>query len=199
MSAYYKYFKYVGKEPPYLPLVNWNKAVNLPSSTTMFPLVEQDGSLQDRCDAASYPAAVKNKVVLVISDFNCCSSHTHRGITLAAGAIGMLIQSLPYGFTGLMGTADFSMASIGYMDTEDLKAKYKKDPANRFSWPLGKKNFKVKGGSIPSSFSSWGLNGELCIKHDISAPGGNIYSTFPVYMGSYAIQPGTLMAALYTT
>lgn len=198
VSAYYKYFKYASKEHPYLPSANWNKAINLPSSTTVFPLVQQDGSLQDGCDAASYPAAVKGKVVLVIGDFNRCSSSTRGGIALAAGAVGMLVQSLPYGFAGLTGTVDFPMASIGYMDAEDLKAEYKKHPANRFSWPSGEKNFKVEGGGIPSSFSSWGLDGELRIKPDISAPGGNIYSTFPVHMGSYAIRPGTSMAAPYT-
>ncbi|KAI7893941.1 peptidase S8/S53 domain-containing protein, partial [Mucor mucedo] len=40
-------------------------------------------------------------------------------------------------------------------------------------------------GSI-SSFSSWGLGPDLSLKPDISAPGGQIYSTYPVDLGRYA-------------
>ncbi|KAI9475803.1 MAG: peptidase S8/S53 domain-containing protein [Benjaminiella poitrasii] len=51
-------------------------------------------------------------------------------------------------------------------------------------------------GSI-SSFSSWGLGPDLSIKPDISAPGGQIYSTYPVALGSYATLSGTSMASPY--
>ncbi|KAG0022228.1 hypothetical protein BGZ82_011075 [Podila clonocystis] len=56
------------------------KAINLPSSATVFPLLQQDGSLQDGCDAASCLAAVKGKGVLVSGDFNRCSSNTCGGM-----------------------------------------------------------------------------------------------------------------------
>lgn len=74
----------------------------------------------------------------------------------------MLIQLLPYGFVGLTGTA-FPMASIRYMDAEDLKAGFKKNPADKFSWPTGEKSLKIEGGGIPSSFSSFGLDSEIHI------------------------------------
>lgn len=51
--------------------------------------------------------------------------------------------------------AGFPMALIGYMDAEDVKAGFKKNPANKFGWPSGEKNLKVEGGDIPSSSSSW--------------------------------------------
>ncbi|KAF9389591.1 hypothetical protein CPC16_005710 [Podila verticillata] len=124
------YFKYADKVHPYLPFARWNKAVNLPSSA-IFPLLEADGSLKDGCDA-SYPTVVRGKIALVLGDFNSCS-----------WCRWMLIQSLPYGFVGLTGTA-FPMVSIS----------------------------------------------EVRIKPDISAPGGNVYSTFPVNMGRYAIESG---------
>ncbi|KAF9333772.1 hypothetical protein BG006_003181 [Podila minutissima] len=45
-----------------------------------------------------------------------------------------------------------------------------------------------------SPFSSWGLGPELEVKPDIAAPGGYIYSTVPVAMGSFSTMSGTSMA-----
>ncbi|KAG0343284.1 hypothetical protein BG000_000003 [Podila horticola] len=45
-----------------------------------------------------------------------------------------------------------------------------------------------------SLFSSYGLGPELELKPDIAAPGGYIYSTVPVAMGSYSTMSGTSMA-----
>lgn len=50
------------------------------------------------------------------------------------------------------------------------------------------------GGQI-SSFSSRGLTPDLALKPEITAPGGNIYSTIP---SGYGIKSGTSMAAPYT-
>lgn len=50
------------------------------------------------------------------------------------------------------------------------------------------------GGKI-SSFSSWGLAPDLSLKPDLGAPGGNIYSTYPLEQGGHAILSGTSMAS----
>ncbi|HLN65206.1 MAG TPA: S8 family serine peptidase, partial [Symbiobacteriaceae bacterium] len=47
-----------------------------------------------------------------------------------------------------------------------------------------------QGGQI-SSFSSWGPSPTLELKPDLGAPGGMIYSTYPVALGSYATLSGT--------
>jgi len=44
-------------------------------------------------------------------------------------------------------------------------------------------------------FSSWGPPPDLSFKPDITAPGGAIWSTIPIAMGSYANYSGTSMAA----
>src|SRR4051812_13502315 len=46
-----------------------------------------------------------------------------------------------------------------------------------------------------SSFSSFGLTAELGFKPDIAAPGGSIYSTFPLELGGYASLSGSSMAS----
>ncbi|HWI50940.1 MAG TPA: S8 family serine peptidase [Symbiobacteriaceae bacterium] len=46
-----------------------------------------------------------------------------------------------------------------------------------------------------SSFSSWGPSPDLDLKPDLGAPGGSIYSTFPMAFGGYATLSGTSMAS----
>jgi subtilisin family serine protease len=46
-----------------------------------------------------------------------------------------------------------------------------------------------------SSFSSWGLTHDLALKPDLAAPGGSIYSTYPLELGGYATLSGTSMAS----
>ncbi|KAI9598607.1 peptidase S8/S53 domain-containing protein [Syncephalis fuscata] len=52
------------------------------------------------------------------------------------------------------------------------------------------------GGHI-ADFSSWGPGPRSEIKPDIGAPGGLIYSTYPLAKGSYATESGTSMATPY--
>ena len=51
----------------------------------------------------------------------------------------------------------------------------------------------VSGGYEPSNFSSWGVPGNLDLKPEIAAPGGNIWSTLTD--GTYGTMSGTSMAA----
>lgn len=46
-----------------------------------------------------------------------------------------------------------------------------------------------------SSFSSYGLTAELELKPDLGAPGGNIYSAYPLEKGGYASLGGTSMSS----
>ena len=57
------------------------------------------------------------------------------------------------------------------------------------------KRFDNPTGGYQSDFSSWGLAADLTLKPDVSAPGGSIYSTYPLEGGGYASMGGTSMAA----
>ncbi|KAJ2782703.1 hypothetical protein H4R18_002129 [Coemansia javaensis] len=52
------------------------------------------------------------------------------------------------------------------------------------------------GGQI-SHFSSWGPDPELQLSPAVGAPGGNIFSTFPLALGGYTSLSGTSMASPY--
>ncbi|PTB75520.1 subtilisin-like protein [Trichoderma longibrachiatum ATCC 18648] len=53
------------------------------------------------------------------------------------------------------------------------------------------------GGAL-SGFTTWGPTWELDVKPQISSPGGNILSTYPVALGGYATLSGTSMACPLT-
>jgi len=55
--------------------------------------------------------------------------------------------------------------------------------------------FPNPSAGLIASFSSYGLAPDLSLKPDIGAPGGNIYSTYPIEKGSYANMGGTSMAS----
>ncbi|KAF3074697.1 Minor extracellular protease vpr [Trichoderma lentiforme] len=56
---------------------------------------------------------------------------------------------------------------------------------------------KATGGAL-STYTSWGPTWEVDVKPQISSPGGNILSTYPVALGGYATLSGTSMACPLT-
>ncbi|EJD44570.1 subtilisin-like protein [Auricularia subglabra TFB-10046 SS5] len=52
-------------------------------------------------------------------------------------------------------------------------------------------------GGLVSFFSSYGPSNELLFKPAVAAPGGNITSTWPVDLGSFAVDSGTSMSCPY--
>jgi len=53
----------------------------------------------------------------------------------------------------------------------------------------------LASGGLISGFSSFGLAPDLSIKPNIGAPGGSIFSTFPLELGQYATLSGTSMSS----
>ncbi|KAL0097856.1 peptidase S8/S53 domain-containing protein [Phycomyces blakesleeanus] len=73
------------------------------------------------------------------------------------------------------------------------------NPGYTTDFPKGNIVIPVKRANTISPFSSWGLGPDLSIKPDISAPGGDIFSTYPLTMGGYTTMSGTSMACPYAS
>ncbi|KAF9581252.1 hypothetical protein BGW38_001794 [Lunasporangiospora selenospora] len=194
----YFYLSYAGKEYPYAFSSSWGKDINLPASATIVPVLDKDGTLSDGCLPESYAGTnVTGKVVLVLGDTTRCKSGGRGAAGKAAGAAGMIVQSVPFGLNNLGGNPDFPMAAIENEAGNQILAAARKNPASQIKWSTKKKSFRLEGGGTPSDFSSWGFDGELRLKPDVAGPGGNILSTYPVKLGSYAIESGTSMSSPY--
>lgn len=84
--------------------------------------------------------------------------------------------------------------SISQEDGNTLLAEIKQGPVH-VTWSDKMYQFPNTLAGHISDFSSWGPSPDLAVKPDVTAPGGNIYSTFPVNQGSYATLSGTSMAS----
>jgi subtilisin family serine protease len=63
------------------------------------------------------------------------------------------------------------------------------------TWTAQTVSTPVATAGLISSFSSYGLSPDLSLKPDIGAPGGNIWSSYPLEKGGYANLSGTSMAS----
>jgi lactocepin len=117
----------------------------------------------------------------------------------AAGAVGAIIANNTTG-TISMNTDGSTLTSVSITRADGLTLKAK--AAAPIGDGTGLLKFLGHQASTPnlavdtiSSFSSWGATPNLTFKPEVTAPGGNIWSTVPVAQGSYANLSGTSMAA----
>ncbi|KAJ9055420.1 hypothetical protein DSO57_1004279 [Entomophthora muscae] len=161
------------------------------------PAIQLDEPEMLGCDTP-YPSAVRDKVVIVRRGL--CSFEVKGILAQEAGAIAMIvINSYPGTFTPLLdrGTnVTIPIVGISNQVGNLLVTHISKQPSKEVMLTTPTYFVNPNGGRI-SSFSSWGPGPELEIKPDLGAPGGMIFSTFPVPLGMYATLSGTSMATPY--
>ena len=115
------------------------------------------------------------------------------------GAVGVVIMNNTTG-TISMATDGSTLTSVSITQADGLTLKAK--AAAPVGDGTGRLEFIGHYASTPnpaantiSTFSSWGATPNLTFKPEVTAPGGNIWSTVPVAQGSYANLSGTSMAA----
>ncbi|RUS22892.1 peptidase S8/S53 domain-containing protein [Endogone sp. FLAS-F59071] len=118
-----------------------------------------------------------------------------------AGAIGVLIyNNVPGIFAPTFKNNTITIQTAGISDADGAKLfadiqKNGKDYNVLLTFTQEQVEFDNPTAGTISDFSSWGLSVELDIKPDISAPGGQIFSTFPLALGGYATLSGTSMSS----
>jgi minor extracellular serine protease Vpr len=115
---------------------------------------------------------------------------------IAAGAEAVLISNNAAGvFSGTLGAplADpRPVVGISQADGNFIRAQA---APVMIEWTDQQGSFPNPTGGLISGFSSYGLAADLSLKPNIGAPGGNIYSTYPLERGGYATLSGTSMSA----
>ncbi|KAG0338555.1 hypothetical protein BG004_007173 [Podila humilis] len=154
---------------------------------------------QDAC--APVQKDLKNKIALVRR--GDCTFKIKIENVARAGAVGVIfMDNVPSaGFSADTEGASIKVRTITLNDGEFLlktiaKQKKEKEGIQLHAGNGPKKVYNPNFGFL-SLFSSMGPDSELNSKPDIAAPGGQIWSTFPVKLGSYASLSGTSMATPY--
>ncbi|KAG0345275.1 hypothetical protein BGZ54_005607, partial [Gamsiella multidivaricata] len=168
--VWFYYLTYGGKKFPYNFSDAYGKTINLPASATIVPLLS-NGTLSDGCDQSLYNGVdVKGKTVLVLGDVTRCKSGGRGALAVNNGAAGMIIQSSDAGIDSLGGVPNLPMASIEFDAGVQLLATWKANPKSVVTWSNVQGPFSIDNSGAPSSFSSFGLDGDLRSKPDIAAP-----------------------------
>jgi minor extracellular serine protease Vpr len=176
----------------------------LPAKGLTLPIVKKPGSTtattNDGCTASGGFAAgsLTGKAVLIRR--GSCTFYEKASNAQKAGASAVILYNNVAGYISptVAGDPAITIPVVSISDT---------DGARIDSLIAGGTSVTFDGGQIAvanptanasSSFSSFGMSAELELKPDIGAPGGNIYSTYPLDQedgSGYAVLSGTSMAA----
>lgn len=151
----------------------------------------------DACNAvAPAPGSLTGQVVLIRR--GTCSFYEKANNAQNAGAAGVVLYNNTAGFVSptVAGATPINIPVV--MVTSSAGALIDSRISSGgvdMTWGTQTTSTPDSNGGLISSFSSYGLSPDLALKPDIGAPGGNIYSTFPLELGGYASLSGTSMAS----
>ena len=140
------------------------------------------------------PGSLVGKVALVARGTYSFAVKATNAI--AAGAVAVVIyNNAPGLFNGTLGgPLPDPKPVVGISQADGLFIRSQAAPI-MMTWTDQMALFPSPTAGLISSFSSYGLSPDLALKPDIGAPGGNIYSTYPLEKGGYTTMGGTSMAA----
>jgi len=180
---------------PYLT-VNGRKVGYITMSFSVAPPTSGSEEVADAglaCTALP-PSSLAGKVALAAR--GTCSFAIKATNASNAGAIAVLISNNAPGlFSGTLGGPLPGVGPVVGISLEDGNYIRAQTPPIGMTWTDQKDSFPNPTGGLISSFSSYGLSPDLALKPDIGAPGGSIYSTYPLEQGGYATLSGTSMAS----
>lgn len=154
-------------------------------------------TLNDACNAvAPAPGSLTGKIALIRR--GTCSFYEKAFNAQAAGAVGVVLYNNAPGRINptVAGTPAITIQVAAVSDTEGvlIDNRLAAGPVD-LTWTPEVGSFPSPTGGLISGFSSFGLAADLSLKPNIGAPGGNIYSAYPLEAGGYATLSGTSMSA----
>jgi minor extracellular serine protease Vpr len=146
------------------------------------------------CNGMALDANPSGKVALAAR--GTCSFGEKATNAIAAGATAVVIHNNVSGvFNGTLGAPLANPKPVVGISLEDGNFIKAQAAPVMMTWTDQSASFLSPTGGLISSFSSYGLSPDLALKPDIGAPGGNIYSTYPLELGGYATLGGTSMSS----
>lgn len=169
----------------------------LPPTSGTSPMA-RTGTVASTADACvALPAgSLTGKVALIRR--GTCGFYVKSFNAQTAGAIGVVLYNNVAGRVSptVAGAPPITIPVVAISDTEGalIDSRLAAGPVD-MTWTANVGKFVNPTGGLISSFSSYGLAADLSLKPNIAAPGGSIYSTYPLELGAYATLSGTSMAS----
>jgi subtilisin family serine protease len=143
-----------------------------------------------------YLADPAGKAALI--DRGACSFGEKYNRAVAAGATSVVVANnvagVVFGTLGAAPPAGVTAPAVGISLADGNFIKAQTAPVSMV-WTANQGSFPNPTAGLISSFSSYGLAPTLDLKPDVGAPGGSIYSTYPLEAGGYTTLSGTSMSA----
>ncbi len=143
-----------------------------------------------------YLANPAGKAALI--DRGACGFGEKYSRAVAAGATSVVIANnvagVVFGTLGAAPPAGVTAPAVGISLADGNFIKAQPAPVS-IVWTEDQTTSPNPTAGLISSFSSYGLAPTLDLKPDVGAPGGSIYSTYPLESGGYATLSGTSMAS----
>ncbi len=185
----------VSPKPSALPdaAISYVSAEAAPDSPTSGTGALANASPQRACTPVT---GVSGKIALV--QRGDCSFYQKALAAQEAGASGVVIYNNEPGLLSptVAGDEDITIpvVFIGQADGEAIQAQVGAATPTALTWTdTTEAGANPEAGAI-SDFSTFGMAANLAMTPDVSAPGGNIFSTFPLEKKGYANLSGTSMA-----
>ena len=176
----------------------YNAAVAAPPPPTSgtFPMARTGTTTTANDACAPLAGDFSGKVVLIRR--GTCSFNQKAFNAQQAGAAGVVLYNNAVGFITptVIGppTITIPVVAITAADGATIDARIAAGPTT-MTWTDQLTSTPNPTAGLVSTFSSYGLTAELDLKPDLGAPGGNIFSTYPLALGGYATLSGTSMAS----
>jgi subtilisin family serine protease len=169
----------------------------LPPTSGGLPMAKTGitASTADAC--AALPAgSLSGRAVLVRR--GGCTFYTKAFNAQAAGASAVVLYNNVAGALNatVAGTPPITVPVVGITAAQGatLDAAIAAGPTT-LSWTANSVSYPFGTGGLISGFSSFGLAADLSFKPDVGAPGGGIFSSYPLELGGAATLSGTSMSA----
>jgi subtilisin family serine protease len=185
--------------------IGYTAASGAPAAPTSGSLpMDRTGTTTSTADACNAPIAANMTGKAVLIRRGTCGFYEKARRAQVAGASAVVLYNNAAGFVTpnvapVAGIVDGQPVTIPVvMVTQSkgalLNGRIAGGPTT-MTWTATTATEANPTGGLISSFSSYGLSPDLTSKPNISAPGGSIYSTYPLESGGYASISGTSMAS----
>ncbi|GJE92713.1 subtilisin-like protease [Phanerochaete sordida] len=176
--------------------VTYFDALPLPITQTLpiFATSTDTTVADDACDALPDSTPDLSKFIVIVRRGTCTFVQKLTNIAAKGGTVSLIYDN-GSGFDDI-DVGNFTSALIQADDGVFLVQQFAAGKNVSLSFPQSgaSTQFPDPTGGLISTFTSYGPTNDMFFKPAVAAPGGNILSTFPVPLGSFAVLSGTSMA-----